>query len=73
MIRPAQPLIQQLAQIRTRRCLSQKAAGRLAGISHRTIREWENGHRDPLWAVRCYADALGYELALRPKTRKEAA
>ncbi|MGI8333438.1 helix-turn-helix domain-containing protein [Actinomadura scrupuli] len=63
------PIVAELSRIRHRQGSSMRAAGGLAGLSKETVFRWENGQRIPqLDSLTAYADSLGYELALRPKT-----
>lgn len=60
------PLIAQLADERTRRGLSRTAAAQRAGISERSLRDWEHGGYPNLAALQDYLDALGLRLIAIP-------
>lgn len=62
------PLVELLRRLRRQAGVSQVRLGELAGVSHRTIRNWETGVRDPKlpnWLA-CLS-ALGYRIAITPE------
>ena len=62
-------IIKQLKEIRKGERLSQDALAAALGMNSQSgISALERGIRSPtLFTLTCWADALGYELALRPK------
>lgn len=60
------PLIAQLAAERARRGLTRTAAANRAGISERSLRDWEHGGYPNLAALQDYLDALGLRLVAIP-------
>lgn len=66
------PLIAQLAAERRRRDLSRTDAAQRAGISERSLRDWENGGMPNLSALQDYLDALGLRLIAIPAGPGEA-
>lgn len=66
--RSVDPLVEVLRRLRREAGVSQVRLAELAGVSHRTIRHWETGVRDPKlpnW-VACLS-ALGYRVAITPE------
>lgn len=63
------PIIDNLTQTRLAWQLSNRDIARRVGVSHRTLRYAELDQVDPgISKVARWADALGYELVLRPKS-----
>lgn len=62
-------IIQQLRQIRIEQKCSQDAVSALIGVNSRgQVSAWESGRVGPQYeTLNKWADALGYELTLRPK------
>lgn len=62
-------IIADLRNIRVEQNLSQEALAASIGMNSQSgICNWEKGRRSPtLVTLTCWADALGYELTLRPK------
>lgn len=62
------PLVLQLRAERNRQGWSQAAVAERAGYHYSTLAAWELGRDAPtLFALECFANALGFELILRRK------
>ncbi len=73
MIKPVHPIITELKAIRRSQGVSQDAIGAAMGNDEhsKTINRLETGRHNPMLAtITGWADALDYELVLRPKTPK---
>jgi len=73
MIRPTHPIITELKAIRCSQKVSQDAVGAAMGNDEhsKTINRLETGRQNPmLGTLTRWADALDYELVLRPKAPK---
>lgn len=65
------PIVQELRRIRRDSKLSQGALANTIGINQNSIAYRETGRVSPLLShLSAWAEALGYELALRPKDGK---
>ena len=63
------PLIEQLVSARTAQKLSQDELNNVIGYTNRLVGRWECGDRTPsAFALFNWADALGLEIKLQPKT-----
>lgn len=66
--RPVHALIAELMEVRRAWRLTQAEVAERSGVSHRTVSETELGNSSPHFDNLCLmADALGYEITLRPK------
>lgn len=64
-------IVKQLRKIRRDKELDQQEVAAIAGLYQNHISQLETGRRVPtLQTLNLWANALGYELTLRPKERK---
>lgn len=69
--RPIPALIVQLRNIREQREMTRPEVAKLAGYHHMQLHGWEMGKRCPIfWKLMDWADALGFEIVLKPKLRE---
>lgn len=70
--RPVHPTVQWVWEEINNRALSQHDVAAQAGVSSSAMRRWRAGEREPSYqGLEAVVNALGYELVLRKRERKD--